>query len=219
MQPDQLENRRRLLRLVEFVDAETPCQAIGDNTAADLYNCGDALREALAETASDPERASDEEVCRVVLDRADLPCPSYLASLSEGSGESTYRDNPTYLAGNAGELGESLGASYEEGWACNWIVSLDSGQHILWETRCRLLGEQYICVSADTVAEADWIVLDCDGKPGDEPRRVTAIGDMGDHVHFTFTDADPGATFRKDERVWRRRRDGDAAIPDDSVTP
>lgn len=211
MPHDKISNRRRLLRLVELIDAESPRPGIGDTDAGDLYNCGDVLRDGLAEIASDPERASDEDVCLVVLEDAELTCPRYLASVTEGSGESTYRDNPTFHAGSAGEVGEWLGMSYEEGWACNWIINLDSGQHVMWETRCRLLGEYYICISADTVEEGDWIVLDCDGKPANEPRRVETVSETLAQIHFEFNDSDPGATFNGAERVWRRRRDEEDA--------
>lgn len=211
MPNDQISNRRRLLRLVALIEAESPADGFGDTDASDLFRCGNALRDRLAEVSGDVEQASDEEVAHVVLEEAELTCPRYLASTTEGSGESTYRDNPTFHVGSAWEVGECLASSYEEGWACNWIIDLGSGQNVLWETRCRLLGEQYICVAADTVEKGDWIVLDSNGKPGNEPRQVRAVSENLTRIQFTFNDPDPGATFTGAERVWRRRREGEDA--------
>ena len=207
----QISNRRRLLRLVALVEAESPSNGVGDTDASELFRCGDALRDGLVEVAGDVEQASDEEVSRVVLEDPELTCPRYLASTTEGSGESTYRDNPTFHIGSALEVAECLASGYEEGWACNWIIDLSSGQNVMWETSCRLLGEQYICVAADTVENGDWIVLDSNGKPGDEPRRVQAASGNLARIQFTFNDSDPGATFNGAERVWRRRREGEDA--------
>ena len=206
---DKISNRRRLLRLVELIDGESPSQGVADTDAGDLFKCGDALRDGLAEIARDLDQASDEEVGRVVLEDAEPICPRFLASTTEGSAESTYRDNPTFHVGSAGEVGQCLAASYEEGWACNWIIDLGSGQNVMWETRCRLLGEQYICVAAETVEGGDWIVLDCDGKPGNEPRRVETVSDNLTRIRFGFRDSDPDATFDRAEPLWRRRRDGE----------
>lgn len=211
MPSDKISNRRRLLRLVELIDAESPSHSVGDNDASDLFKCGDALRDGLAEVSSDVEQASDEEVGRVVLEDGELTCPRYLATTTEGSGGSTYRDSPTFHVGSPGEVGECLASNYEEGWACNWIIDLSSGQNVMWETRCRLLGEQYICVAADMVEEGDWIVLDCDGKPGNEPRRVGNVSENLTRIQFGFNDSDPNATFDRAEPVWRRRRDGEKA--------
>lgn len=211
MPNDKISNRRRLLRLVEFIEAESSSHGVGDTDASHLFKCGDALRDRLAELSGDVEQASDEEVGRVVLDDSELTCPRYLASTTEGSGESTYRDNPTFHVGSAGEVGECLASSYEEGWACNWIIDLSSGQNVMWETRCCLLGEQYIRVTADTVEEGDWIVLDCDGKPGKEPRRVGTASENLTRIRFGFNDSDPDATFDRAGPVWRRRRDGEDA--------
>ena len=211
MSNDQISNRRRLLRLVALIEAESPREGVGDTDASDLFRCGDALRDGLAGVSGDVEQASDEEVARVVFEDDELTCPRYLASTSEGSGESTYRDNPTFHVGSAWEVGECIASSYEEGWACNWIIDLSSGQNVVWETRCRLLGELYIRVVADTVEKGDWIVLDCDGKPGNEPRRVGTVSDNLTRIRFGFNDSDPDATFDLAEPVWRRRRDGEDA--------
>ncbi len=52
-------------------------------------------------------------------------CPRYLGCTSEGSEESTYRDNPDFFAGDLEEMGQWLALSYGEGWAANWVCDLD----------------------------------------------------------------------------------------------
>lgn len=64
----------------------------------------------------------------------ELPeCPQFLACTSEGSGESSYRDNPDFFAGTAEEVGEWAAGSFNEGWALNWIVDLESGKGAHWK--------------------------------------------------------------------------------------
>jgi hypothetical protein len=52
-------------------------------------------------------------------------CPRYLACTSEGTGESTYRDNPDFFAGELSEVAGWLGSNFAEGWAANWVCDLD----------------------------------------------------------------------------------------------
>lgn len=52
-------------------------------------------------------------------------CPRYLGCTSEGTGESTYRDNPDFFAGDLPEMARWLASSFAEGWAANWVCDLD----------------------------------------------------------------------------------------------
>lgn len=52
-------------------------------------------------------------------------CPRYLACTSEGTGESTYRDNPDFFAGERSQVARWLASSFDEGWAANWVCDLD----------------------------------------------------------------------------------------------
>ena len=62
-------------------------------------------------------------------------CPRYLGCTSEGSGESTYRDNPDFFAGDLHEVAAWLGSSYEEGWAANWVFDLDDARAPSWRAQ------------------------------------------------------------------------------------
>jgi hypothetical protein len=61
-------------------------------------------------------------------------CPRFLGCTSEGTGESSYRDNPDFFAGDAKEIGVWLASSYEEGWAANWVLDLQTGTTPRWRT-------------------------------------------------------------------------------------
>jgi len=52
-------------------------------------------------------------------------CPRFLGCTSEGTGESTYRDNPDFFAGERREMAGWLASSFAEGWAANWVCDLD----------------------------------------------------------------------------------------------
>lgn len=68
-------------------------------------------------------------------------CPRYFGCTSEGSGESSHRDNPDFFAGDLREVAQWLGSSYSEGWAANWVYDLDDPRAPNWR------------------AELDWTVL------------------------------------------------------------
>lgn len=61
-------------------------------------------------------------------------CPRYLGCTSEGSGESSYRDNPDFFSGDAKGMRDWLAGSYEEGWAANWVLDLERGEGVCWQT-------------------------------------------------------------------------------------
>jgi hypothetical protein len=52
-------------------------------------------------------------------------CPRFLGCTSEGTGESTYRDNPDFFVGERSEMAGWLASSFAEGWAANWVCDLD----------------------------------------------------------------------------------------------
>jgi hypothetical protein len=52
-------------------------------------------------------------------------CPRYQGCTSEGTGESTYRDNPDFFAGERREMAGWLASSFAEGWAANWVCDLE----------------------------------------------------------------------------------------------
>jgi hypothetical protein len=62
-------------------------------------------------------------------------CPRYLGCTSEGTGESTYRDNPDFFAGERKEMAGWLASSFAEGWAANWVCDLDHPRAPRWEAR------------------------------------------------------------------------------------
>jgi len=72
MPNDRISNRRRLLRLVALIEGESPSDGVDDTDAGDLFKCGGALRDRLAEVSGDVEQASDEEVRLVVLEDVEL---------------------------------------------------------------------------------------------------------------------------------------------------
>jgi hypothetical protein len=105
----------------------------------------DRLRELVADEINRPHtddaaELSDvlhnDDVLSLYVDGGDVP--QFLACTSEGSGESTYRDNPDFFAGTWEEVGEWLAGSYNEGWACNWINDLETGSAVNWQTTVSL---------------------------------------------------------------------------------
>lgn len=112
----------RLRRLRELIDGEEPIDGIHNPDVARLHDAaGKAAGRPLGEL---PE------------------CPQFLACTSEGSGESSYRDNPDFFAGDAEEVGEWAAGSFNEGWALNWVIDLDSGQAVNWQTSVLLVSKQ-----------------------------------------------------------------------------
>jgi len=66
------------------------------------------------------------------LYESDGECPRYLGCTSEGSAGSTHRDNPDFLVGDLKKIAPWLAASYEEGWAANWVCDLDHPEAPGW---------------------------------------------------------------------------------------
>jgi hypothetical protein len=81
-----------------------------------------ALR-ALIEEEGPVEGIHNEDVRKLYMGGG--RCPRYLGCTSEGTGESTYRDNPDFFAGDLREVAQWLGSNFAEGWAANWVCDLD----------------------------------------------------------------------------------------------
>jgi len=118
----------------------------------------DRLRELVADEINRPHTDAaaelsdvlhNDDVLALYVDGGDVP--QILACTSEGSGESSYRDNPDFFAGTRDEVGEWLAGSYNEGWAANWIIDLDSGQAVNWQTSV-LLGDMSARRLLDVIA-------------------------------------------------------------------
>lgn len=115
----------RLRRLRELIDDESPSDGIHNPEVAELFDA--AGEECICAEQDTPGHAAG---CPL----GELPeCPQFLACTSEGSGESSYRDNPDFFAGTAEEVGEWAAGSFNEGWALNWIVDLESGKGAHWK--------------------------------------------------------------------------------------
>ena len=92
----------------------------------------------------------NEDVRR--LYRSGGPCPRFLGCTSEGSGESSYRQNPDFFAGELRELGAWLASSYEEGWAANWVLDLQEGTEQAWKTYVQVPAESRVPFVLDSLA-------------------------------------------------------------------
>lgn len=107
---------RRLRKLVEAVNKESPCDGIHGGEVEELYELGTDVQEL---------GATDE-----------VSVPRYLGCASEGHFNSTYRSNPNFHVADAAALEEWLAGQYVEGWAARWVIDLDAGEALSWRTVC-----------------------------------------------------------------------------------
>jgi hypothetical protein len=64
-----------------------------------------------------------------------LPCPRYAMLTSEGSSESTYRDNPDLrVYETADEMGAAAASSLDDGWPPRVMLDLDTGRECGYTT-------------------------------------------------------------------------------------
>lgn len=179
-------NAERLRRLRELIDEESPIDGIHNPHVLELF--GAAERECIC-AEQDTEGHADG--CPMA---EPLPeCPRFLACTSEGSGESSYRDNPDYFAGDRDEVGEWIAGSYGEGWACNWVVDLDTGQGVSWTTRAQLVDESSTgdtSVHVVEVAERDGTYLFAADR--DARRFYDAVKKGGGDPYGFETEVDGG---------------------------
>lgn len=108
------KNRKRLARLVEAIDKESPAEGLHGDDVEELYEL--ATKSDLGEPTPD--------------------VPRYLGCASEGHWESAFRSNPDFTIGTAEELEAWLAGNYREGWAGRWVVDLETGQELSWNTSC-----------------------------------------------------------------------------------
>ncbi len=102
------------------------------------------------------------------------PCPRYLGCTSEGTGESTYRDNPDFFAGERSQMARWLASSFAEGWAANWVCDLDhprapgGGAQIDWTVSVELPAistTPLVLDSAKLILAANEVLVEREASP------------------------------------------------------
>jgi hypothetical protein len=69
--------------------------------------------------------------------------PRYALQTSEGSSESSYRDNPDLsVHDSVDSLAESIASSLEDGWPPLQVVDLDSGEEVGYSVRITIDDEE-----------------------------------------------------------------------------
>lgn len=140
-----------------------------------------------------------------VLYGRDGACPRYLGCTSEGSGESTYRDNPDFFAGELSEVAQWLGSSFVEGWAANWVCDLDHPHAPRWEARLdwHVLVQlpansttPLVLDSAKLILAANEVLVECEASPA----RAELAEVVTDLVNRSFGRA-PSERLRTEELI------------------
>lgn len=97
-----------------------------------MTNVARLLRLRKAIDKADPVDGIHNEEVRDLFENGG-ECPRYLGCTSEGSEESSYRDNPDFfVADSQRDVGKWLAGSYCEGWAARWVLDLATGEGLDW---------------------------------------------------------------------------------------
>lgn len=113
-------------------------------------------------------------------------CPRFLGCTSEGTGESTYRDNPDFFAGERREMAGWLASSFAEGWAANWVCDLEhprapgDGAQIDWTVSVELPATSttpLVLDSAKLILAANEVLVEHEASPA-RAELVEAVTDV-----------------------------------------